>query len=91
MTTLEKLIFENSNNEENKEAIISLANQTMEYVIYQNDSIEWGDVNNDGTIDWGFTQDALDEENEQDLSYEADSAFYSNFNSQVRMELPECF
>lgn len=91
MTLLQKLLFENSNNSENISNILSLAKQCADYAKDGNDYIESITIENDGKVNYSFTQEGLDAEDAATLFQEANSAFLDEFNDRARMELSELF
>lgn len=91
MTLLQKLLFENANNSENINNILSLAKECADYVKDNNDYVDSIDIENNGKVNYSFTQKGLDVEDAATLFHEANSAFLDEFNNRARMELSELF
>jgi hypothetical protein len=91
MTLLQKLLFENSNNNENIGNILSLAKECAECVKENNSYIESVEVGSDGKVDYTFTHQAIESEHAHVLFGNANAAFLDEFNERVRMELSELF
>jgi hypothetical protein len=91
MTLLQKLLFENSYNSENISNIMSIANQCADYVKDNNDFVENVYVENDGKINFSFTEAGLRGEDAATLFDKANDAFLDEFNDRARMELSGLF
>lgn len=91
MTLLQKLLFENANNSENINNILLLAKECADYVKDNNDYVDSIDIENNGKVNYSFTQKGLDVEDAASLYQEANSAFLDEFNNRARMELSEVF
>ena len=89
MTLLQKLLFENANNSEQISNILALAEECADYVEDGNDYIDSVEVDNDGKVNYTFTQEGLDVEDAAYLFHQANSAFLDEFNNRARMELAE--
>lgn len=89
MTLLQKLLFENSNNNGNISSILSLAKECAAYVKDNSPYAESIEVENDGKVNYSFTKEGLAVEDAATLFQEANSFFLDEFNSRARMELSE--
>lgn len=89
MSFIQNLLIENSNSPETLETIHRIFTETVDEL--EMEGLQYAELNPDGTIDLGFSQDAIDE-NElagcEQIFYEA---FGYQFREAIKEALPKLF
>lgn len=86
MNFVQRLIFENSKNSENLDAIKNLAEEVIEMLLTENDFVTGASIDQEGRLYFDFSQYALDLEDGHSLWTEASDYFHEHFNSRARQE-----